>query len=496
MTRSGKRFEMKILVAASEMAPFAKTGGLGDVLGALPRAFVKQGHEVKTFIPRYSSIDESAYPLQPLDWSIEVPVGRRRRSMAVEVHHDRKRKLEYCFIDNDDYFDRRELYLDSKTGADYVDNDERFIFFSRAVLETIRKMGWKPDIIHVHDWQAGLIPVFLKTIYAGDSFYSEIRTVLTIHNLAYQGVFDKERYPKLNLADRLFYATAPFEFYGKVNFLKASINFADRITTVSPRYATEIQSSKELGCGLQDVLRERSSDLTGILNGVDYTIWSPSRDKSIPHTYHINNLSGKWMNKVDLLGAAKMPIRVKAPLIGVISRLVDQKGFDLIAMAAERLFELNIQMVLLGTGEEKYHRLFTDQEKKYPDKLRTYLTFDETLAHQIEAASDIFLMPSRFEPCGLNQMYSLKYGTVPVVREIGGLADTVIDYSPDTGEGTGFVFREYTPEALLGAVRRAVELFAKRRLWTKLMKAGMRQNYSWERSAQKYIQLFKQLVSS
>jgi starch synthase len=486
---------MKILVAASEMAPFAKTGGLGDVLGALPRAFAGLGHEVKVFIPRYSSIDENIYPLQPLDWSLDVPVESRPVPMSVEVLLDKKRRLEIYFIDNEDYFDRRELYRDSKTGDDYTDNDERFVFFAHGVLETIKKMDWKPDVIHVHDWQAGLIPVYLKTIYAGDSFLAGIRTVLTIHNLAYQGVFDKERFPKLNLSDDLFHPTAPFEFYGKVNFLKAAILFADKITTVSPQYAMEIQSSEELGCGLQGVLRERCDDLTGILNGVDYTIWSPSRDKSLPYRYHINNLSGKQMNKVELLGETKMPIRVKTPLIGVISRLVDQKGFDLVADAAEQLFELNIQMVLLGTGEEKYHRLFSELVKKYPDKLRVYLMFDEALAHRIEAASDIFLMPSFFEPCGLNQMYSLKYGTVPLVREVGGLVDTVIDYNPDSGEGTGFVFREYTPEALLEAVQRAIELFAKRRRWTKLMKAGMRQDFSWARSAQRYAQLFEQLAN-
>lgn len=486
---------MKILVAASEMAPFAKTGGLGDVLGALPKAFARLGHEVKTFIPRYSSIDENIYPLQPLDWTVDVPVEPRPMPMSVEVHRDKKRKQETYFIDNEDYFDRRELYRDTKTGVDYADNDERFIFFAHGVLEAIKKMDWKPDVIHVHDWQAGLIPVYLKTIYAGDSFLAGIRTVLTVHNLAYQGVFDKERFPKLNLSDDLFRPTAPFEFYGKVNFLKAAILFADKITTVSPQYAMEIQSSEELGCGLQGVLRERRDDLIGILNGVDYTIWSPSRDKSIPYRYHINNLSGKQMNKVELLGEAKLPVRTKTPLIGVISRLVDQKGFDLIADAADRLFELNIQMVLLGTGEEKYHRLFTELEKKYPNKLRVYLTFDEALAHRIEAASDIFLMPSLFEPCGLNQMYSLKYGTVPLVREVGGLVDTVIDYNPESGEGTGFVFREYTPEALVAAVRRAVGLFAKRRRWTKLMKTGMRQDFSWVRSAQKYTQLFEQLAN-
>lgn len=486
---------MKILVAASELAPFAKTGGLGDVVGALPKALAALGHEVKTFIPRYRSIDEDIHRLEALDWTLDIPVDQRRLTMSVEVHRDKKSKVEGYFINSETYFDRRELYRDGKTGTDYTDNDERFIFFSRGVLETIKKIGFKPDVIHVHDWQAGLVPVYLKTSYLQDSFLTGIKTVLTIHNLAYQGLFNKNRYRKLNLPDKLVDAMGPFEFYGKVNFLKAAITYADRITTVSPRYAVEIQSSGELGCGLEGVLQKRSSDVSGILNGVDYTVWSPSRDKNLPYTYHVNNLSGKRMNKVELLGEAKLPIREKTPLIGVISRLVDQKGFDLITRAADRLFEMNIQMILLGTGEEKYHQLFRAIEKRHPEKFRTYLTFDDALAHRIEAAADIFLMPSRFEPCGLNQMYSLKYGTVPIVREVGGLADTVVDYDPDSGEGTGFVFTEYTPEGMLEAVKRAVALFGKRRSWTKLMKAGMRQNFSWKKSAQKYHELFEQLVN-
>lgn len=485
---------MKILVAASELAPFSKTGGLGDVVGALPKALADLGHEVITYSPRYGSIDENTFPMEILDWRIDIPVDQKKQPLTVAVFKDRVSGIYNYFINNENYFDRRELYLDAKTGNDYIDNDERFIFFCRGVLEAARKTGFKPDIIHVHDWQAGLIPVYLKTHYDHDSFFGDVKTVLTIHNLAYQGQFDQERFRKLNLAWELIYATGPFEFYGKMNFLKAAIHYADKITTVSPRYAKEIQSSPELGCGLQDVLKNRSTDLLGILNGVDYTVWSPSRDQHLPYTYHINNLSGKRMNKVELLGEAKLPIRDKTPLIGLISRLVDQKGFDLIAEAAERLFDMNIQMILVGTGEERYHQLFTHLQNKYPDKLRVYLTFDETLAHRVEAAADVFLMPSRFEPCGLNQMYSLKYGTVPIVREVGGLADTVADYNPATGEGTGFVFKNYTPEDLLTAVRRAIDLFAKRRSWTKLMKAGMQQDFSWKKSAQKYSQLFEQLV--
>jgi starch synthase len=486
---------MKILVAASESAPFAKTGGLGDVVGALPKALAALGHEVITFIPRYGTIDDDAFPLEALDWWLDIPIDQKKLPMSVEMHRDKKTGLQHYFICSDTYFDRRSLYIDPKTGSDYTDNDERFIFFSRGVLEAVRKIGFKPDIIHVHDWQAGLIPVYLRTHYERDVFFNGSKVVLTIHNLAYQGQFDRESFRKLNLPEELMRVTGPFEFYGKVNFLKAAIYYADKITTVSPRYAKEIQSSPDLGCGLEGVLKERSADLTGILNGVDYTVWSPSRDHYLPYSYHINNLSGKRMNRVELLGEAKLPIREKTPLIGIVSRMVDQKGFDLLAEAADRLFELNIQMIVVGTGDEKYHRLFTELERKYPDKLRVYLTFDEALAHRVEAGTDVFLMPSRFEPCGLNQMYSLKYGTVPIVRKVGGLADTVVDYNPVTGEGTGFVFEDYTPDALLAAVRRAVELYARKRAWTKLMKAGMRQDFSWEKSARQYSQLFERLIS-
>ncbi|MFH1372860.1 MAG: glycogen synthase GlgA [bacterium] len=486
--------EMKILIAASEMAPYVKTGGLGDVVGALPEALARLGHQVKVFVPLYRAIDERLYSLRPLDWTANITVNGRPVPVSLETRRHRRLPLETCFVENTDYFGRRDLYRDPATGTDYSDNDERFIFFARAVLESLRRIDFKPDIIHVHDWQAALIPVYLKTT-AAELLFSEIKTVLTIHNLAHQGVFHGERFPMLNLPPALFEPTASFEFYEQVNFMKAAIIYADKITTVSPRYAAEIQSSSELGCGLDGVLQQRRDDLVGILNGVDYSVWSPSRDRRIPHRYHINNLSGKRMNKVALLGRAGLPVRPRSPLIGIISRLVDQKGFDLIAAAADRLFEMDIQMVVLGTGEEKYHRLLADLERKYPDKLRVWLTFDEVLAHFIEAAADIFLMPSRFEPCGLNQMYSLKYGTVPVVREVGGLVDTVVDYDPTGGEGTGFVFSEYEPEAMLNALSRAAELYARPRQWMKLMKAGMRQDFSWARSARLYEKLFEQLLS-
>lgn len=483
---------MNILVVASEAVPFVKTGGLGDVVGALPKALARQGHKVKVFLPRYRTLNTSSYQINRLQSVTDIMIGNKAHRLAVECARERRLPLEYYFLSNSYFFDRTDLYREAEMGEDYSDNDERFIFFCRGVLETIRILSWQPDIIHVHDWQASLIPAYLKLTHRQGHPASSARTVLTIHNLAYQGTFDKEKFGGTGLPEDNFYPTSPFEFYGKVNFLKAGIVYADKITTVSERYAQEIQTS-EHGCGLEGVLKERREDLKGILNGVDYSVWSPSRDKHIPYTYHPANLSGKRMNKVELLNRYSLPIRNEAPLIGIISRLADQKGFDLLEAIADELFAMNVQMILLGTGEAKYHEFFAALERRYPDKLRACLTFDDELAHWIEAAADMFLMPSQFEPCGLNQMYSLKYGTVPIVREVGGLADTVDDFNPQTGQGTGFVFKEYSPGALMEAIRRAADAYGKKRVWTRIMKSGMKLDYSWDRSARKYSGLFEGL---
>ncbi len=487
---------LRILEVASEAAPYVRSGGLGDVLGALPKALARQGHEVRVFLPRYSAVQLGGQQPTPTEWTAPMTIGTRQTVCSAQVLREPRTKIEYYFLANDYYFRRPGLYVDDVTKKDFVDNDERFICFNRGVLELVRRMGWKPDIIHIHDWQAALIPAYVKTTYASDPLLGGIPTVLTIHNLGYQGIFPGTKFKNLGLPDSMFYAvTGAFEFFGKVNFLKAGLILADHLTTVSPKYAEEIQATEEFGCGLEGVLKLRSAELTGILNGVDYSIWSPSRDKAVPYHYTTANLSGKRKNKVELVAEAGLPFREKAPLVGMISRLTDQKGWDLVDEAAEELFDLNIQMIVLGNGEPKYHALMERIQKKYPDKVRAYLKFDDVLAHRIEAAADIFLMPSRWEPCGLNQMYSLKYGTVPVVREVGGLADTVRNYDPVTTRGTGFVFKEYTGEAMLEALARAVELFAHKRVWTKIVKAGMLQDFSWETSAKEYLRLFERLTS-
>lgn len=488
---------LRILMAASEAGPYVRTGGLGDVMGALPAALGARGHEVKVVLPRYSTIDSAHHRFSDYLDELTVPDGAEMTVASVERAGDSAPGVESLFVGNCDYFSRVGLYVDPRNGDDYEDNDRRFAFFARAVLELARQTGWQPDIIHVHDWQAALVPAYLKAHYAGDGVLGNSRTVLTIHNLGYQGLFDGERFEGLNLPEEMSYAaTGAFEFYDRVNFLKGGIVLADKITTVSPRYAREIQSGDEFGCGLQGVLADRAADLSGIINGVDYSIWSPQADRLIPRRYGLSNLSGKRTSRVELLNRAGLPIRDKVPLIGMVTRLTDQKGIDLVVKGADALFDLGIQLVILGAGDDKYHRLLRMLEQKYPDQLRVFIEFNDHLAHEIQAASDLFLMPSRYEPCGLNQMYALKYGTVPVVRAVGGLADTVSDYNPRTGEGTGFVFEDYTPEAMIAAVRRAVGLFPRRQAWVKLMKAGMRADFSWAASAAGYEQLYQNMMSS
>lgn len=489
--------KLKILMATSEADPFVRTGGLGDVLAALPSALAGLGHDVKVFMPRYGQIDEKLYSMQPVDRIVAVPHGGEILETNLVKHARRGATAEYYFVGHDEYFLRPDLYRDPETGKDYADNHQRFAFFSRAVLQAVRALGWMPDIINVHDWQTALIPVYLKTVYAEDPHFAPSRSVLTIHNLGYQGLFDKASFADLDLPEDLLYAmSGAMEFFGRVNFLKGGIVLADKITTVSERYAREIQAGEEFGFGLEGVLQNRAADLHGIVNGVDYAVWSPSRDNRIPKKYSLSNLSGKRTCKVELLNEAGMPHRDRSPLIGLITRLTDQKGIDLVTEAADDIFAMDLQMIILGTGDKVYETQLRKLELKYPDKLKVYLEFNDAMAHRIQAGVDMFLMPSRYEPCGLNQMYALKYGTVPIVRKVGGLADTVDDYDPATGQGTGFVFSEYTTEAMLEAILRALVVFGGRRKWGKLMKAGMSQDYSWGQSARKYTKLFETAVQA
>jgi starch synthase len=486
---------LKVLFASPEVVPFVKTGGLADVSGMLPKKLAAMGHTVKVALPDYATISQKESEAAREDIAFDIPDDGVSRQIRVRRMDGQSPQLEYLFLGCNHCFDRRSLYVDPETGLDYPDNHGRFSFFCRGLLETIKKLDWMPDIIHANDWQTALLPTYLATVYKNDPFFAKTRTVYTIHNLAYQGVFPPESFSSLGLPVELFRPLGPLEFWGKVNFMKSAVVLATVISTVSERYAAEIQSSDEYGYGLEGVLRARNQDLFGIINGVDYSVWSPSRDKLIPSKFSPSNLSGKKKDKVELVNRLGLPVREQTPLIGMITRLADQKGLDLIAAAADDLFQLDLQMIVLGTGDKKYHELLMRLEKTYPDKLKVLLTFDDQMAHWIEAGADMFLMPSRYEPCGLNQLYSLKYGTLPIVRATGGLADTVENINPQTGTGTGFVFERYDPEDMLDAIRRGISLFSRKRIWGKIMKAAMSRDYSWDASAKKYVELYTKALA-
>ena len=487
---------LKILIASPEVVPFAKTGGLADVCGTLPKALAGLGHQVKVILPKYRVVDEKEFKLSEVKTDVPlIPIGDRSIKITVRSYNQTSSTVEYLFVVSDEYYDREELYKDRSTGFDYEDNDERFILFARGTLEILKAIEWQPDIVHANDWQSALILAYLKTLYAGDPFFKYTKTVFSIHNLAYQGNFPKSTFDKIGVPKDLFTPTSPFEFWGNVNFMKAGICYADVINTVSETYAVEIQSGSEFGHGLEGVLRTRNEDLYGIINGIDYDVWSPEKDKLISYNYSSEDLSGKRKNKELLLKLCNLPLSTRdVPLIGIISRLADQKGFDLLAQIADELLSLDLQMVILGTGDEKYHRLFKEMKTKYPNKISVNLRFDNPLAHLIEAGSDMFLMPSRYEPCGLNQLYSLKYGTVPIVRKTGGLADTIENYDPRTGEGTGFVFKNYDAAELLDTIKIALGVYKDKNAWVKLMKNGMKRDFSWEMSAKKYVELYQKVM--
>jgi starch synthase len=485
---------VKVVLVSSEVVPFAKTGGLADVAGALPRALARLGRDVCVFMPLYRHVVDGKFDIQPTDVNLSFPVYHRLQKGAIWKGAFPGTGVPVYFIEHDAYFYRRELYGE---GEAYPDNAERFSFFSRAVLEAVVALGLEPDIFHLNDWQSALIAVYLRTIFSGGPVLGNAATLLTIHNLAYQGIFPKWQFNFTGL-DWEHFNWRHLEYYGKVNFLKGGIVFADLINTVSRKYAQEIQS-EEFGAGLEATLAFRTEDLHGILNGVDYASWDPATDNLIPANYSPSNMSGKAACKAELQKVHNLPQKPNVPLIGIVSRLADQKGFDILGDAIENIMKLNLQLVVLGTGQQKYHELFQKIVAKYPDKTGLNLRYDNKLAHMIEAGSDMFLMPSRYEPCGLNQMYSLRYGTIPVVRATGGLADTITDCNDKTlkaGTANGFSFSEYTADELARTVKRAVETCAsKPKVWQKLVATAMSQDFSWDRSAAEYVRLYEKAVA-
>ena len=481
--------KLKILIAASEVVPFAKSGGLADVVGALPKALRKLGHDVRVVMPRYYIVDREKYGLKAMEGSLGVPMGVIGEEWAAVYEGVLPGSdVPIYFIEHERYFGRKGLY--DENGIAFSDNDNRFIFLSRAAMQLAKKLHFKPDIIHANDWHTAAMPIFLNTVYADDPDFAGTASVLSIHNLQHQGQFYKGAMDVLGIGWEHFTADE-LEEYDGINLLKGGIVHSNAMNTVSQKYADEIRTP-EFGWGLEGLISHYGTKLFGILNGVDYEEWSPAVDTLIPFNYDINEMAGKKICKLELQKTFNLPHRQDVPLIGFVGRLADQKGISLLAEAMGGLLEMDIQIVLLGTGEKWAEEFFSHIASTYPDKFGTYIGYRNDLAHQIEAGSDFFLMPSLFEPCGLNQIYSLRYGTLPIVRATGGLDDTIENYQPYTGKGDGFKFYEASSEALYGTVKWAVDTYYNDKKGMKqLMKNAMKKQFSWEVAAKSYEEMYR-----
>ncbi len=480
---------MKVAFLASEVIPYAKTGGLADVAGALPKFLAGLGAEVRVFMPLYQEVRKKGLPLEPVLDRAVLRMGGR--DLAYKVFGHRSEGVTVLFIDRPAYYERDHLY-GTATG-DYPDNGERFAFFCRAALETMKSLEFRPDIVHGHDWQAAAVFAYLKFVYADDPFFARTRSLFTIHNLAYQGLFERDVLGKIDLPDALFNMN-DLEYFGQVNALKAGILYATAVTTVSPRYSREIQTP-EFGCGLDGLLRSRAGVLHGILNGVDYSDWDPATDRLIPANFGPGDLAGKKACREELGRMFGLDLPPARPLAGMVTRLAGQKGLDILCEALDSLLGLDVSLVILGTGDKKIQDFLVAAQKKHPTRLGLKIAFDEKIAHTIYAGTDMFLIPSRYEPCGLTQMYAMKYGTVPVVRATGGLDDSVEEFDAAAGTGNGFKFDEAAPGPLLEATSRAIHAFARPGEWTTLVRNAMAADFSWERSAATYIALYEMIGS-
>ncbi len=474
---------LSILYAASEIEPFAKSGGLADVAGSLPKALQRCGFNISLIMPKYSSIPQKYVEKMEYVGYVYIDMAWRHQYCGIfKLIHD---GVTVYFLDNEYYFGRKDFY-------GYPDEAERFAFFSKAILEVPMAVGFRPDIIHLNDWQTAVVSVLLNAQYRHINFYKNIKTVFTIHNLKYQGVFPMSVMDGILGLDWSYFNPDGIEFHGNVNFMKAGIAYSDIITTVSKTYAEEIKYDY-FGENLNDLIAARSNDLYGIVNGIDMEANNPETDTRIFTNFSVKDLKGKLVNKHMLQESLGLPKRSDIPVIGIISRLVDQKGFDLIAHVIEDIMKLDMQLIVLGTGDDRYHEMFKWAAGQYPGKVSANLKYDGLLAQRIYAGSDIFLMPSLFEPCGLSQIFSLRYGTIPVVRETGGLKDTVVQYNEITSEGNGFTFEIYNAHEMLYALKQAVHFYYHRSTWVHLMKKGMSQDFSWEKSAAEYGALYKKL---
>jgi len=480
---------------SAEAAPLAKDGGLADVVGALPKELKKLGSDPVVVIPAYSSVlRRYASEIRPC---VDVSGFSIRLGDSVEGAEVFRTRLNNSDVDvylvgAKKYFNRPGIYNDPDTGEGYRDNGKRFLFFMKAGIELLLRLNKPVDIIHCHDSQTALIPGIIRMNYGKNPFFRDVGTLFTIHNLAYQGIYPKKVLHYAGIDDENFYPMSPFEFWNKVNFMKAGILMADKVNTVSRTYASEIQSSHEFGHGLEGVLRSRATDLSGIINGIDYDEWNPETDPLIPANFSSSDLSGKAACKKYLLEHFGLPVSgQRVPLIGMVSRLAEQKGFELVAETAHDIAARNMKLIILGVGQRKYHRILDKLSAQYPENIAVHLAFDNKIAHAIEAGCDMFLMPSRYEPCGLSQLISLRYGTIPVVRATGGLADTVLPYRE--GSGTGFSFHNYSADEMLRALEEAHEVYSDLQSWQALMVRAMGQDWSWKKSAESYGQLYRSI---
>lgn len=478
---------MNILLASSEVFPFSKTGGLADMVGALARALAGAGHEVRVVTPLYRGIREKFPALRKVDWYFDQPLGKGF-AQADLWELDLARGLKIYFVDNPGYFNRAGIYQEHNHS--YPDNAERYIFFSKCVVHLAHHLTWRPDVVHVHDWQTGLVPALILQ-QKHEGWGNPPATCLTIHNLAYQGVFPESAFALTNLPESFFH-TEGAEFFGLLNCLKAGIAYADFITTVSPRYAREI-TTEEFGCGLDGLLRRRQSHLAGILNGVDYGEWNTTQNPHLFKPYSAGRMAGKAINKLQLQKLVGLPVDVSIPLFGTISRLAEQKGVDIQLGALSEMLNTKLQFVVLGSGSPEYERGYRELARQFPGKVAVRFGYDETLAHRIEAGCDFFLMPSRFEPCGLNQMYSLRYGTIPIVRATGGLDDSVVDWTQNPKIATGIKFSEYTSRSLAKAIRKALVLFNQPKLLQICRHNAMKADFSWDKTVKAFVKIYKHI---
>ena len=480
---------MKLLLATSELHPYSKTGGLADMVGSLARALASEGHQVGVVTPWYLGTDRKYSDFKRLDWRLDLPLGEGWQSAEVWYREPQKNLIVY-FIRKPEYYERAGIY--NEAGADYPDNAERYIFFGKTVVNLARYLPWHPEVVHVHDWQTGLVPLMIKQAVWSEGWINAPASVLTIHNLAYQGLFEARAYRITNLPPHHFH-TDGAEQFGNLNCLKAGIEFADFITTVSPRYAREIMT-EEYGCGLDPILRRRQDRLVGILNGVDYDEWNTQRNVCLSHSYSVDQPAGKAKLKAELQAEMGLAVRPDVPLFGNITRLVDQKGVDIQLGALEEMLAADMQFVCLGSGSPEFENGYRRLAERFPGKVGVRIGYNHCLAHQIEAACDFYLMPSRFEPCGLNQMYSLRYGTIPIVRRTGGLDDSVVDIAEDTEAATGIKFLEYSQRALARAIRKALVLHQHQELFLHYRDNGMRSDFSWEKTGDDYLAVYRRAM--